>query len=426
MSLHLRYAALSDRGVVRQGNQDSVYAGPHFIAVADGMGGMAAGDLASAIVINTLARLDEPPPEESVADELADTVAEANRAIRRLVADDPQKEGMGTTLTALWFDGEWFNMVHIGDSRAYRMREGGFEQITVDDTYVQMLVDEGRITAEEAERHPQRSLLLRALGASEVEPAFQTLKGVAGDRLLLCSDGLTGPVPDADIALALQSADTPEEAVESLVSQALEAGAPDNVTVLIAEVVEDDPGEQPSIIGGAAADARLAESDTAVLPAIKRAREAEADAEEEADDEDGEEAPTRRGGAGRVWRTVLGICVIVALLAAGGLWWLRTQYFIGVSEAGNISVFRGLPVEVAGVQAAWLEVESDRAAADAVEEVRAELEAGRDVDGLDAAQSDLAELTDASAANENLLPLCSSGDSQGDSVPAASPGCRAN
>ncbi|WP_162181787.1 protein phosphatase 2C domain-containing protein, partial [Glycomyces tenuis] len=365
--------------------------------------------------------LDEPPPEESVADELADTVAEANRAIRRMVADDPNKEGMGTTLTALWFDGEWFNMVHIGDSRAYRMREGGFEQITVDDTYVQMLVDEGRITAEEAERHPQRSLLLRALGASEVEPAFQTLKGVVGDRLLLCSDGLTGPVSDADIALTLQSAATPAEAVESLVSQALEAGAPDNVTVLIADVVEDDPGEQAPIIAGAAADARLAESDTAVLPALKRGDDAESDGEPDGADGEAEPKPKRRG---RVWRTLLVVVIVLAMAAGGGLWWLRTQYFIGVSDGGNISVFRGVPVEVAGVEAAWLEIESERPVEDAVEEVRQDLEDGIDADSMEDAQSELAELTDSSSGNENLLDLCSSGDGAADTQPAASTDCR--
>ncbi|GAB3228717.1 hypothetical protein GCM10027447_21260 [Glycomyces halotolerans] len=423
MSLHLRYAAVSDRGVVRQGNQDSVYAGAHFIAVADGMGGMAAGDLASAIVVNTIARLDEPPPADSVADELADTVAEANRAIRHMVADDPSKEGMGTTLTALWFDGEWFNMVHIGDSRAYRLRDGGFEQITVDDTYVQMLVDEGRITAEEAERHPQRSLLLRALGASEVEPAFQTLRAVAGDRMLLCSDGLTGPVSDADIALTLQSAATPIEAVESLVTQALEAGAPDNVTVLIADVVEEDPGEQAPVIAGAAADARLAESDTAVLPALKRREEPEEETRDDPGDEAADE-PRRRGRAGRVWRTVLGVFLVLLLVAAGGVWWLRTQYFIGVSEGGNISVFRGMPVEVAGVRAAWLEVESERAARDAVEEVRRDLDEGIVADGLDRAQAELAELVDPAPSNDMLLPLCSSPDNPSDPVPAAAKDCR--
>lgn len=425
MSLHLRYAAISDRGVVRQGNQDSVYAGSHFIAVADGMGGMAAGDLASAIVINTVARLDEPPPEDSVADELADTVAEANRAIRRMVADDPGKEGMGTTLTALWFDGEWFNMVHIGDSRAYRMRGGGFEQITVDDTYVQMLVDEGRITEEEAERHPQRSLLLRALGASEVEPAFQTLKGVAGDRMLLCSDGLTGPVSDADITLTLQSAATPAEAVESLVGQALEAGAPDNVTVLIADVVETDPGEQPPVVAGAAADARLAESDTAVLPAIKRRDETERDADADTDDaEEAEDEPVAGHSPRRVWRTVLAAILVLAMLAGGGLWWIRTQYFIGVSEAGNISVFRGVPVEVAGIEAAWLEIESDRPAEDAVETVREDLTDGIKADNMADAETELAELVDAAATNEHLVPLCSSGDTSTDTQPATTQDCR--
>jgi protein phosphatase len=419
MSLHLRYAAISDRGVVRQGNQDSVFAGSHFIAVADGMGGMAAGDLASAIVINTVARLDVPPPPDSVVDELADAVADANRAIRRQVADDPQKEGMGTTLTALWFDGEWFNLVHIGDSRAYRLREGGFEQITVDDTYVQMLVDEGRITAEEAERHPQRSLLLRALGAAEVEPAFQTIKGVPGDRLVLCSDGLSGPVSDADIARTLQNAATPQEAAETLVQQALDAGAPDNVTVLVADVVADDPGEQRQIIGGAAADARLAESDTAVLRAVKETDESEADGESETT----EPQPKARK-KGRVWRTVLACLIVLALVAGGGVWWARTQYFIGVSEAGTISLYRGLPFEVAGYRIAWLDTDSGRPAEDAVDSVESDLENGIRVDGGTAAEDELSALVDPAAGNESLDPLCATAAGETETQPAASQDCR--
>ncbi|MDN3240619.1 PP2C family protein-serine/threonine phosphatase [Glycomyces tritici] len=421
MSLHLRYAAISDRGVVRQGNQDSVFAGAHFIAVADGMGGMAAGDLASAIVINTVARLDVPPPADSVVDELADAVADANRAIRRCVADDPQKEGMGTTLTALWFDGEWFNLVHIGDSRAYRLREGGFEQITVDDTYVQMLVDEGRITAEEAERHPQRSLLLRALGAAEVEPAFQTIKGVPGDRLVLCSDGLSGPVSDADIARTLQNAETPQEAAETLVQQALDAGAPDNVTVLVADVVTEHPGEQRQIIGGAAADARLAESDTAVLRAVRDAEDTEdPDGEAESD-----EAQPKARKKGRVWRTILVTFIVLALVAGGGVWWARTQYFIGVSEAGTISLYRGLPFEVAGYRIAWLDTDSGRPAEDAVDAVESDLENGRTVDGgANAAEDALSALVDPAAGNENLDPLCAAAEGETEAVPAAAKDCR--
>ncbi|MEU5154283.1 PP2C family serine/threonine-protein phosphatase [Glycomyces sp. NPDC021274] len=420
MSLHLRYAAISDRGVVRQGNQDSVFAGPHFIAVADGMGGMAAGDLASAIVINTVARLDVPPPADSVVDELADAVADANRAIRRAVADDPQKEGMGTTLTALWFDGEWFNLVHIGDSRAYRLREGGFEQITVDDTYVQMLVDEGRITAEEAERHPQRSLLLRALGAAEVEPAFQTIKGVPGDRLVLCSDGLSGPVSDADIARTLQSAESPQEAAETLVQQALDAGAPDNVTVLVADVVTEHPGEQRQLIGGAAADARLAESDTAVLRAVK-------DTEDTVDPDESEttDLQPKARRKGRVWRTILATFIVLTLAAGAGVWWARTQYFIGVSEAGTISLYRGLPFEVAGYRMAWLDTDSGRPAEDAVDSVESELENGRTVDGGAAAAEDaLSDLVDADAANESLDPLCAAAEGETEAVPAAAKDCR--
>lgn len=419
MSLHLRYAAISDRGVVRQGNQDSVFAGPHFIAVADGMGGMAAGDLASAIVINTVARLDVPPPADSVVDELADAVADANRAIRRQVADDPQKEGMGTTLTALWFDGEWFNLVHIGDSRAYRLREGGFEQITVDDTYVQMLVDEGRITAEEAERHPQRSLLLRALGAAEVEPAFQTIKGVPGDRLVLCSDGLSGPVSDADIARTLQNAASPQEAAETLVQQALDAGAPDNVTVLVADVVTEHPGEQRQLIGGAAADARLAESDTAVLRAVKESEESG-----DADESETTDLQPKARKHGRVWRTILACLIVLTLIAGGGVWWARTQYFIGVSEAGTISLFRGLPFEVAGYRLAWLDTDTGRPAEDAVDSVESDLENGIEVDGGTAAEDELSALVDADAGNESLDPLCATAEGGSEAVPAASKDCR--
>ena len=158
MNLTLRYAARSDRGLVRDGNQDSVYAGPRLLAVADGMGGMAAGDIASTIVIAGLAPLDEDVPGDAPIDALRASVAAANEQLRRAVADNPELDGMGTTLTALLFSGSRAAMVHIGDSRAYLLRDGEFTQITRDDTYVQKLVDEGRISPEEAGSHPQRSL----------------------------------------------------------------------------------------------------------------------------------------------------------------------------------------------------------------------------------------------------------------------------
>jgi len=204
MTLTLRYAARSDRGLIRSGNQDSVYAGPRLLAVADGMGGMAAGDVASNIVIGTLAPLDEDVPGGALLDALRGVVESANQQLRDTVDANPAMEGMGTTLTAMLFSGSKIGMVHIGDSRAYVLRDGEFGQITKDDTYVQMLIDEGRITPEEADSHPQRHLLYRALDGRDAEPEYSVREAHAGDRYLLCSDGLSGVVSAETIAATLR------------------------------------------------------------------------------------------------------------------------------------------------------------------------------------------------------------------------------
>src|SRR5690606_896120 len=190
MTLTLRYAARSDRGLIRDRNQDSVYAGPRLLAVADGMGGMAGGDVASNIVIGVLAPLDEDVSGGDLADRLRQAVTAANQKLRATVDANPQMEGMGTTLTAMLFSGSKLGLVNVGDSRAYLLRDGELVQVTKDDTYVQMLVDEGRITPEEAGSHPQRSLLTRALDGRDVEPEYSIREVRAGDRYLLCSDGL--------------------------------------------------------------------------------------------------------------------------------------------------------------------------------------------------------------------------------------------
>ncbi|HET6214972.1 MAG TPA: protein phosphatase 2C domain-containing protein, partial [Micromonosporaceae bacterium] len=182
MTLTLRYAARSDRGLIRDGNQDSVYAGPRLLAVADGMGGMAAGDVASNIVIGAMAPLDEDVPGDALLDALRNAVDVANQQLRDTVDANPQLEGMGTTLTAMLFAGTKVGMVHVGDSRAYMLRGGEFAQITKDDTYVQMLVDEGRISAEEASSHPQRSLLTRALDGRDIDPEYSVRQVMPGDR----------------------------------------------------------------------------------------------------------------------------------------------------------------------------------------------------------------------------------------------------
>ena len=253
MNLTLRYAARSDRGLVRDGNQDSVYAGPRLLAVADGMGGMAAGDVASNIVIAALAPLDEDVPGDAILDLLRATVTSANEQLRGAVVESPELEGMGTTLTALLFSGSRAGMVHIGDSRAYLLRDGEFTQITKDDTYVQMLVDEGRISPEEAGSHPQRSLLTRAMDGSDIEPEYSVRQIVRGDRYLLCSDGLSGVVSADTIADTLRQYADPQQCVERLVSLALRGGGPDNITAIVADATDEDIVEAAPVVGGAAA-----------------------------------------------------------------------------------------------------------------------------------------------------------------------------
>jgi protein phosphatase len=250
VTLVLRYAARSDRGLVRANNEDSVYAGARLLALADGMGGHAAGEVASQLVIAALAHLDDDEPGGDLLSKLDDAVREGNSAIAAHVEADPELEGMGTTLTAMLFAGNRLGLVHIGDSRGYLMRDGELTQITKDDTFVQTLVDEGRITAEEAHSHPQRSLIMRALTGHEVEPTLIMREARAGDRYLLCSDGLSDPVSHETIAEAMQIPDVAESA-DRLIELALRGGGPDNVTVVVADVVDFDYGQTAPILAGA-------------------------------------------------------------------------------------------------------------------------------------------------------------------------------
>jgi serine/threonine protein phosphatase PrpC len=255
MTLALRYAARSDRGLVRANNEDSVYAGARLLALADGMGGHAAGEVASQLVIAALAHLDDDEPGGDLLAKLEHAVYEGNTAIAEQVEIDPELDGMGTTLTAILFAGDRLGLVHIGDSRGYLLRDGELTQITKDDTFVQTLVDEGRITAEEAHSHPQRSLIMRALAGQEVEPTLIMREAREGDRYLLCSDGLSDPVSHETILEALKLPDVVDSA-DRLIELALRGGGPDNVTVVVADVVDHDYGgqTQPIIAGAVSGD----------------------------------------------------------------------------------------------------------------------------------------------------------------------------
>src|SRR3954471_24176562 len=246
MSLVLRYAARSDRGLIRGNNQDSVYAGPRLLAVADGMGGHAAGDVASKVVIAALQHLDDDTPSGDLLQSLREAVFDGSEHLREMIRDAPQLEGMGTTLTAILFAGGRLALCHVGDSRAYLQRDGVLTQITHDDTFVQTLIDDGRITPEEANSHPQRSLLLRALNGQEVEPDLSMREVRAGDRYLLCSDGLSGVVSEETLAEAIKDPD-PQSGADRLIELALRSGGPDNITVIVADVVEVEGGH-PALI----------------------------------------------------------------------------------------------------------------------------------------------------------------------------------
>ena len=247
MSLALRYTVQSDVGLLREGNEDSAYAGPHLLAIADGMGGHAAGEVASAVAIATLAPLDADTAGVDMLQALADAIAAANAELKQIAETDPATEGMGTTLTALLWSGDEVALCHIGDSRGYLLRDGVFHQITHDHTLVQSLVDEGRLTPEAAASHPQRSLVMRALQSSvPAEPDLAMLKAKVGDRFLLCSDGLSDVVSDETVQKTLTQLTDLDEAVSQLINLAIRSGGPDNITCVLADVIDTDSGLEPS------------------------------------------------------------------------------------------------------------------------------------------------------------------------------------
>ena len=405
MTLTMRYAARSDRGLIRHGNQDSVYAGPRLLAVADGMGGMAAGDVASNIVIGALAHLDDDVPGNAPVDALRQAVDNANQQIRDAVEANPAMEGMGTTLTGLLFGGSKFGMVHIGDSRAYLLRESEFVQITRDDTYVQLLVDEGRITAEEANTHPQKSLLMRALDGRDADPEYSVRQAVSADRYLICSDGLSGVVSDETIAATMREYSDPNQCAERLVQLALRGGGPDNITVIIADVTDADIMEEAPVVGGAAANDRgMISSADASTPAARASaltqpRDA-APVTPEADEAD--TAPKRHPV-----RTAL-ILIILAALLGGGLYggWRYTQskYYVGAAPDGTIAVFRGIPGTIAGFDLSTVSYLSNTRLADLTPVAQGKVKEGIPAGNQREAREQLDNLINPTG--RNVLPIC--------------------
>jgi serine/threonine protein phosphatase PrpC len=410
MTLTLRYAARSDRGLIRGGNQDSVYAGPRLLAVADGMGGMAAGDVASNIVIATMAPLDEDVPGGAMVDALRGAVDSANQQIRDAVDANPALEGMGTTLTAMLFSGSKIGMVHIGDSRAYLLRDGEFHQVTKDDTYVQMLVDEGRISEEEANSHPQRSLLTRALDGRDADPEYSVRQALAGDRYLLCSDGLSGVVSAETIDATLREYANPQQCAERLVQLALRGGGPDNITVIVADVTAEDIVEEQPIVGGAAArDRGMATSADESTPASRASalagpRPAAPEPSGNGRGLDDDERPRRHPV-----RTTVLLMLLLAVLGSGiwyGWSYTQSQYYVGVTTDGTVAVFRGVPGQIAGLHLSKVRVKSERRLDDLTPVAQHTVRQGIPFDNENEARRKLDELIREDPANNNLKPSC--------------------
>lgn len=349
MFLTLRYAARSDVGLVRADNQDSGFAGPHLLVVADGMGGAAGGDIASSLAVGRLAALEgESLSADEALDRLKDAIAQAHNDIVERAHNDPELSGLGTTVTAILRSGSSLAMAHIGDSRGYLLRGDELEQVTTDHTFVQHLVDTGRLSQADAESHPKRNLVLRVLGDidADVPVDISVREARVGDRWMLCSDGLSGVVSRSTIKQTLQEVDDPADCADTLVSLALAAGAPDNVTCIIGDVVDLDasPADQAKapanqIVGSAARDRKRPTlgSESAAGRAAKLAAGP-------VDDEE-EEERVHRFARWRAW--VLPVAALVAVVL--GLWgayaWTQTQYYVGV-DGDQVAIFRGIPEDL--------------------------------------------------------------------------------
>lgn len=354
--------ARTDVGRVREGNEDSYLAEPPLFAIADGMGGHIAGEVASDLTVKAISEgagkvsFEEPRS-------LAQLLNEANTAVYNKAQSDDALRGMGTTCTLLLTGEGRAHIAHVGDSRAYRLRDGGIEQLTDDHTLVGRMVREGQISAEEAQHHPQRNVITNALGLdSSIAVDLREIEARDGDRLLLCSDGLSSMVSDQEIAAAANAAEDAQEAAEALVELALEAGGEDNITVLVIDIRgEDSPPPPPR-------------TDTSPGPVV---------------------ATPERTRSSRRWLGALLLLVIV--LAAGygaGRWALSNSFYVGVDDSDRVTIYRGIPERIAGLTLAEPVDASDLSLDDLPESRRASLRTGMKVESLADARTTISNLSD--------------------------------
>ena len=362
-------------GMVRSNNQDSAFAGDRLFLVADGMGGHAGGDVASALTTRAMAALDantatgqldlngeplDPTPAqaEATSRHLADQLLQTNRMLRATVGERPELSGMGTTFTGFMTVGDRLSLAHIGDSRLYLLRDGAFTQVTRDHTFVQHLVDSGRITEDEAKIHPRRSVLMRVLGDVDSSPKIdaQVLTTQVGDVWLLCSDGLCGYVEDEDVEKILKRRTSLQSAVDQLIDKALSHGAPDNVTVVLVETLAaalptaERPG--PRFAGSAATEPAAEETSTgrarllARRRVIRRAQPAAETHFEPRIDEYLAEliAETKRRNRRRRAIWAVGLLAVVAVIVGAlalGYQWTQSLYYVG-TDGETVIIYRGV------------------------------------------------------------------------------------
>jgi protein phosphatase len=393
MALVFRFAARSDVGKVRAKNDDSAYAGRYLAVVADGMGGHAGGNIASASTVLDLVHLDRKDYDGDAGTHLADEIQTANSLLSELVSTNPQLAGMGTTVTAMLLNGDKISFAHIGDSRAYRLKDDVFEQISVDHTFVQRLIEEGRLRPEEADIHPHKNVLMRVLGDVDASPELDlaTFDASPGERWLLCSDGLNAVLNDATIERIVRETPDLSACVNALVDLTLAGGSPDNVTIVVvdvdtatpedlrtaaltalppareaagekdggtppaddeapgaairADIIREDLSSRPHLLVGSAALAtetgqipivtqRSTERRAAMMLTHKAAPAGTAD-----NDDDDEPAPRRRPW---LLPAALGLmALILAAVLSLGYVWTQTRYYVSTFD-NRVAIYNGV------------------------------------------------------------------------------------
>jgi serine/threonine protein phosphatase PrpC len=393
-------AAVSHVGKIRSNNQDSGYAGRHLFVVADGMGGHAGGDVASAIATKRVAEADtEYAAAEDAEQALRSAMIAANSLLAETVFEHSELTGMGTTVSGILRVGDRIALAHIGDSRIYRFRDGELEQVTADHTFVQRLVDSGRITAEEAAVHPRRSVLMRVLGDVDAAPEIDTkiLDTRPGDRWLLCSDGLSSYVSEERLQTILATVPSPQNAADRMVKESLDHGAPDNVTVVIADIDGDasltphpagfvGSASAPLMFDGAEDERRPIRLPTLLLHPLKATPPEDAHFEPEREEflEQLIEEDRRRATRRRVtWLVVVAIAIAAIVTAVALAYqWTQTHYYVGVADDGTVAIFQGVQQNIGPIALSHIEQSSEVQVDDLPAFERAQVEATINADNL--------------------------------------------